>query len=301
MSSPSNKEQLLKAKALIQQKRYDEARKLLKRLDDPKAKEWLLKLNTINPPKRRFRVLYIIGLLVTFALGMLIGTFFVSKRTDNSAQSAALIPTQLVLPNTPTSSYTPTATVTPSSTSTPTTTPTLTNTATPTHTPTITDTPTPTKTPLPTQTPKPTNTLTPTFAPQVGRIGPIHDDLRQEDYSVEVQLMHVDFSPGQGVEKPKSGNVYAIVEVNVHNLGPDSLHSLGGSSFQIKDANGAIRDQTFIFFRECSFDFVDLTAGGSISGCVAFEVPNSGSLELIYAPYQYEGLKPGRYISFQLR
>jgi hypothetical protein len=30
-------------------------------------------------------------------------------------------------------------------------------------------------------------------------------------------------------------------------------------------------------------------------------VPADGPLELIYAPYQYEGLKEGRYISIPLR
>jgi hypothetical protein len=43
------KEQLSKARQLIQARRYDEARTLLKRIDHPKAKEWLAKL---PPPKR---------------------------------------------------------------------------------------------------------------------------------------------------------------------------------------------------------------------------------------------------------
>ena len=35
--------------------------------------------------------------------------------------------------------------------------------------------------------------------------------------------------------------------------------------------------------------------------CVSFEVPAQGSVELIYAPYKYEGLKVGRYLRFELR
>jgi hypothetical protein len=52
---------------------------------------------------------------------------------------------------------------------------------------------------------------------------------------------------------------------------------------------------------DCDLGMVDLVAGGTISGCVVFEVPETGSLELIYAPYQFGNLEPGRYLSFQLR
>ncbi len=55
------------------------------------------------------------------------------------------------------------------------------------------------------------------------------------------------------------------------------------------------------YYRECEMDSVDLMANGSVSGCFGFEVPISGELELIYAPYKYEGLEPGRYLSFKLR
>lgn len=46
----SVKEQMLKARSLIQQKRYDEARGILRQVNHPKAKEWLQKLDKIAPP-----------------------------------------------------------------------------------------------------------------------------------------------------------------------------------------------------------------------------------------------------------
>lgn len=47
------KEQFAAASALIKAKRYNEARKLLKTINHPKAKEWLAKLDTIAPIKTR--------------------------------------------------------------------------------------------------------------------------------------------------------------------------------------------------------------------------------------------------------
>jgi hypothetical protein len=51
------KEKLLQAKALIEQERYTDARKLLKSIDHPTAKQWLVNLETIDPqhekPKRK--------------------------------------------------------------------------------------------------------------------------------------------------------------------------------------------------------------------------------------------------------
>jgi hypothetical protein len=45
-----SKQKMLAARELIQEKRYAEARALLKTIDDPKAKEWLKKLDEIDPP-----------------------------------------------------------------------------------------------------------------------------------------------------------------------------------------------------------------------------------------------------------
>lgn len=44
---------LQQAKMLIQQKRYDEARRILQRSNDPKAKVWLSQLDEIAPIKRK--------------------------------------------------------------------------------------------------------------------------------------------------------------------------------------------------------------------------------------------------------
>jgi len=45
------KQKMLEARELIQQKRYDEARAILKTVDHPTAQEWLVKLDTVAPRK----------------------------------------------------------------------------------------------------------------------------------------------------------------------------------------------------------------------------------------------------------
>ena len=129
----------------------------------------------------------------------------------------------------------------------------------------------------------------------------MHDDLYDETYNLEMQLKSVEFKSKGDFQKAGSGKIYMIAQVTVRNLGPGTLRSISDFSFQTKDGNGAIRSAALFVFSECKFDIVDLTSGGSVDGCVAFEVPDSGALEIIYAPFQYEGLKPGRYISFKIR
>lgn len=153
---------------------------------------------------------------------------------------------------------------------------------------------------VPTATPIPPTSAP---APQTRTLGPIWDELYDETYNTEVSVSNVRYSSGDGFFTPKTGSVFVIVDVTVRNLGPGSLRSIGPMDFQVRDGNGALRDYTFVAdgVSDCELDLVDLTAGGTISGCVGFEVPDSGTLELIYAPYQYEGLQDGRYLGFQLR
>jgi len=166
----------------------------------------------------------------------------------------------------------------------------------------------PTSTPLPANTRAPTNTpiptVTPTSAPkiEVKKLGPIRDSSQDETFTAQISLNSVRFTSGGSFSKPKAGYIFVIVEVTVKNLGPSPMRSVGGYEFQVRDSNGALRDSGYVSEAyECRMDSVDLTANGSISGCIGFEVPIDGALELIYAPYKYEGLQPGRYLSFKIR
>lgn len=107
--------ELAQAKALIQAKQYDEARRLLRTIDHPTAKVWLQKLNTVSPePTRTAPALNIIlvglaCLIVGLAAGVLIGRASVPPSeplTIAAAPTAVALPTETNLP--PTSTVLPT-------------------------------------------------------------------------------------------------------------------------------------------------------------------------------------------------
>jgi hypothetical protein len=158
-----------------------------------------------------------------------------------------------------------------------------------------------TATPLPT----PTHTPTPDFIPvnQSQRIGPIWNESRDEEYSTEITLQKVKWSDGEGYDEPKDGYVYVVAYVRVANLGPDTQRYVSERYFQVLTGSGALLDYDYIsgLTNDCDMDTVDLVAGGSTEGCVGFEVPSSGQVSLIFAPYQYNALGDGRYLAFRLR
>ena len=134
------------------------------------------------------------------------------------------------------------------------------------------------------------------------KLGPIYDSLRDESYTAQITLLKTRFSSGSGFSSAKQGYVYVTVWATIKNLGPGPMRSISSHDFQVRDANGALRDSGWHpHYDECQMDRVDLTPNGSVSGCFGFEAPISGKLELIYAPYKYEGLQAGRYLSFDLR
>lgn len=66
-------EQMAAARAYIEAGKYDDARRVLKKVDHPKAKEWLEKLNEKHPPKRaaNWKVAVLVaGIIVIVAFGV---------------------------------------------------------------------------------------------------------------------------------------------------------------------------------------------------------------------------------------
>jgi hypothetical protein len=138
---------------------------------------------------------------------------------------------------------------------------------------------------------------------QTQQIGPIQDRARGQEYSLEITLKSFRWSNGESYETPQPGYVYVVAQVNIKNLGPGSRSFIGPNHLQVMDANRAVYDYTIVshLTEDCYRRSVDLAAGGSVEGCVAFEVPATGRIDLIFAPYQYDNLGPGRYLSFNLR
>jgi hypothetical protein len=106
MSDDTTKTQFAEAKALIQQKRYAEARKILKRIDDPIARQWEAKLDSIAPAApaaSRSAMNYTIVGIVAGVIGLLIGLVIGNTMGSRSAAaSTALLPTATAIALIPT-------------------------------------------------------------------------------------------------------------------------------------------------------------------------------------------------------
>lgn len=214
--------------------------------------------------------------------------------------SQGMLSFPLILGNLPSLTPTQTNTLVPAFTLTTTIKPTITLSPTPRDT----ATPRPTNTPRPpTNTPQPTITPTPSFLSQTAKIGPIYDPLHEASYTMEITVRDMKWLNADGYKKPKPGNIFLVVYLTAKNLGPSAVDSFGPFVFQVLDANGIVHDYDILpsTMDTCHLEYVDIIPNGALEGCVAYEVPKAGKLEFIYAPYQYEGLKPGRYLSFIVR
>ena len=125
-----SKAKMMAAKELIQEKRYDEARKMLKGVDHPTAREWMAKLDAMEPSKKgvsRSIVGLGIAAVVIISALLIVIVVLVSKQSQQPSL-VAIIPTAI-----PTATSTP---VPPSSLP-----PTWTPTSEPTKAPTATSAP----------------------------------------------------------------------------------------------------------------------------------------------------------------
>jgi len=137
---------------------------------------------------------------------------------------------------------------------------------------------------------------------QTQTLGPIWDPLYDSQYSMEIAVNRVRWDRGESYWGAKPGNTFVIADVSIKNLGPGPSHNVSRSMFKALDANGVLHDTEYLVkYNGCSLDWVDLLPNGQVQGCVAFEVPDHGAVSLIYAPYMYEGMEPGRFLSFTLR
>ncbi len=84
---------------------------------------------------------------------------------------------------------------------------------------------------------------------------------------------------------------------------PGPVRNFGPYAFQLLDPNVALVSPNIFIgpTRDCRLRDVDLTPNSRATGCIAFEVPKEGKIQVVYAPYHYEGLKEGRYLGFTIR
>ena len=143
-----------------------------------------------------------------------------------------------------------------------------------------------------------------TFAgSQTKQFGPLYNDEFDETYTVEVTVQNARFVPETEMSSVAApGYALLIVDLAARNLGPDYIAEIGPDNFQVSDSTGNLIDSIYIEeVAECLFDYVDMEAGATTSGCLSFEVPLTGALDLRYSFDPYGDYVEGQYLTFSLR
>jgi hypothetical protein len=100
-------------------------------------------------------------------------------------------------------------------------------------------------------------------------------------------------------DKPKSGYSFLIVNMQVYRIG--KVGRIADYNLHVFDSNGQVLRNTYLSrLRDCYLD-ATLLPDGQATGCIGFEVPNSGKIELVYAPNKDDIYIPGRYLSWIIR
>lgn len=111
----------------------------------------------------------------------------------------------------------------------------------------------------------------------------VGDTVEHDDYGLTVES--VEFSSGDEIDNPDSGNEYVIVEVTIDNDGEDTI-SYNPYHFSIQNSDGNITDQSFSTIdSDTSLSSGDLAPDGTVSGTIVFEAPEDDpELTLIFEP-----------------
>ena len=134
-------------------------------------------------------------------------------------------------------------------------------------------------------------------------IGPINDAESDAEFSWQMRLIDFRFESGNrnDYHTPRKGYTYLIATLEVINLGPNSYH-ISYLPFEVLAPNGNVLNSEYLGrIKDCYLDVTTLIPGGRVTGCVAFEVPATGHLEMIYAPFKYNQYSPGRYLNWVVR
>jgi hypothetical protein len=120
-------------------------------------------------------------------------------------------------------------------------------------------------------------------------------------YVMTLNNFHYETTNKADYSKPRDGYQFLIFNMTITNLGPSTAHA-AMYMFNVLDSNGRILDYDYEYrIRDCAIDSVTLLPGGTTSGCTLFEVPATGRLEIVYAPYENDQFAPGRYIKWVVR
>lgn len=111
----------------------------------------------------------------------------------------------------------------------------------------------------------------------------VNEKVKLGDHAVEVTK--VEKSQGSDIETPKEGKEFVIVHVTIENNGKEEI-TYNPFDFKMKNSQGQIVDSGITTIdMDTSLSSGELSAGGNVSGTIAFEQPKDDEkLQLIFEP-----------------
>lgn len=100
-----------------------------------------------------------------------------------------------------------------------------------------------------------------------------------------IKVVSVEKSQGSEFDKPKSGQEYVIVTVEIENKGSENI-TYNPFDFKMSNSQGQVIDQTFTTISiDTSLSSGELAPNGKVSGTIPFEMPvGDTKLQLQYSP-----------------
>ncbi len=130
-------------------------------------------------------------------------------------------------------------------------------------------------------------------------IFPNHYWIDDSSWGLKLLDFRYETTSKQDHDKPKTGYSFLIVNMQVARIG--SVGSIADYQFYVFDSNGQVLRNTYVYRLHDCYLNATLLPGGQATGCIGFEVPNSGKIELVYAPNKNDIFIPGKHLSWVIR
>lgn len=119
---------------------------------------------------------------------------------------------------------------------------------------------------------------------------------------VRVTLLEYRFVDGEQFNKPRTGFTFLVAKLRIENLAYPNTWQTSGYEFKVLDGDGALHETSYVSEGyDCRLDIVEIVPGGKAEGCTSFEVPETGSLSIVYAPFEYSQYGKDRAAVFTVR
>lgn len=107
------------------------------------------------------------------------------------------------------------------------------------------------------------------------------------DLEIQASIKNNNYVPANEYSRATSGKRYVVIDVNIKNVGEDT-ETASSYSFKLSDNKGVLSTTAFVTAPGKALGSVSLTAGGSTSGELVFEVDKDASgLKLAMEDYAY--------------